>query len=39
LIKEVDRKPIERDTVYNVIQDFTNVVFEEDEKEKARLYN
>jgi aminodeoxyfutalosine synthase len=39
LIKAVDRKPIERDTVYNVINDFSNTVFEEDEKEKARLYN
>jgi aminodeoxyfutalosine synthase len=39
LIKAVDRKPIERDTVYNVINDFSNTVFEEDEKDKARLYN
>lgn len=39
LIKAVNRKPLERDTVYNVIQDYTNVVFEEDEKNKARLYN
>jgi len=38
LIKAVGRKPIERDTVYNVITDFTDVVFEEDEKEKARNY-
>lgn len=39
LIKAVDKKPIERDTLYNVIQDYTDVVFEEDEKEKARMYN
>lgn len=39
LIKAVDRKPIERDTVYKVIQDYSDVKFEEDEKEKARLYN
>jgi len=39
LIKAVGRKPIERDTLYNVIQDYTDVVFEEDEKEKARKYN
>jgi aminodeoxyfutalosine synthase len=38
LIKAVGRKPLERDTVYNVIQDYTDVVFEEDEKEKARMY-
>ena len=38
LIKSVGRKPLERDTVYNVIQDYTDVVFEEDEKEKARMY-
>lgn len=39
MIKTVGRKPIERDTIYNVLQDYSNVVFEEDEKEKARLYN
>jgi aminodeoxyfutalosine synthase len=32
LIKQVKRKPIERDTLYNVVTDFTDVVFEEDVK-------
>ncbi|MES2828899.1 MAG: aminofutalosine synthase MqnE [Bacteroidota bacterium] len=32
LIKQVRRKPIERDTLYNVVTDYTNVVFEEDIK-------
>lgn len=32
LIKQVGRKPIERDTLYNVITDYTDVVFEEDVK-------
>jgi len=31
LIRSVGRKPIERDTLYNVVQDFTDHVFEEDE--------
>ena len=39
LIKAVGRKPIERDTVYHVITDYSDIVFEEDEKEKARKYN
>jgi aminodeoxyfutalosine synthase len=39
LVKAVGRKPIERDTIYNVLKDYTDVVFEEDEKAKARLYN
>lgn len=39
LIKSVGRKPLERDTIYNVVQDYSSVIFEEDEKEKARLYN
>ncbi|MEZ4911561.1 MAG: aminofutalosine synthase MqnE [Saprospiraceae bacterium] len=30
LIKRVGRKPIERDTLYNVIQDYTDLVFESD---------
>lgn len=38
LIKAVGRKPIERDTVYHVITDYSDIVFEEDEKEKARNY-
>ncbi|MCJ0743365.1 aminofutalosine synthase MqnE [Pedobacter montanisoli] len=32
LIKHVNRKPIERDTLYNVVTDYTDVVFEEDNK-------
>ncbi len=31
LIRAVGRQPIERDTLYNVIQDYTDHVFEEDE--------
>jgi aminodeoxyfutalosine synthase len=34
LIKDVGRKPIERDTLYNVITDYENVEFEEDVKPK-----
>ena len=30
LIKMVDRKPIERDTLYNVVTDYSDHVFEED---------
>jgi len=32
LIKQVNRKPIERDTLYNVVTDYTAIVFEEDVK-------
>jgi aminodeoxyfutalosine synthase len=32
LIKQVGRKPIERDTLYNVVTDYTKVIFEEDVK-------
>lgn len=32
LIKQVGRKAIERDTLYNVVTDFENVVFEEEKK-------
>ena len=32
LIKQVGRKPIERDTLYNVVTDFTDVVFENEVK-------
>ncbi|RZK81841.1 MAG: aminofutalosine synthase MqnE [Pedobacter sp.] len=32
LIKQVKRKPIERDTLYNMVTDFTDVTFEEDVK-------
>jgi len=34
LIKDVGRKPIERDTLYNVVTDYENVVFEEEVKPK-----
>ena len=32
LIKQVNRKPIERDTLYNVVTDYTTVVFENEAK-------
>ena len=32
LIKQVGRQPIERDTLYNVVTDYTNVVFESEPK-------
>ncbi|HKK76964.1 MAG TPA: aminofutalosine synthase MqnE [Saprospiraceae bacterium] len=32
LIRRVDRQPIERDTLYNVVQDYTDHVFEDDKK-------
>ncbi len=35
LIKQVGRHPIERDTLYNVVQDYKNVIFEE---KKQRFY-
>lgn len=35
LIKSVGRKPLERDTLYNVIQDYSEVVFEEDTQFKG----
>lgn len=35
LIKLVGRKPIERDTLYNVVTDFTDIEFEEDTKYKG----
>ncbi len=31
LIKQVKRQPVERDTLYNVVKDFSNVVFNENE--------
>lgn len=37
LIQQVGRKAIERDTLYNVVTDFENYVFEETEK-KAQYY-
>jgi len=30
LIRRVGRKPIERDTLYNVVRDYTDVIFESD---------
>jgi aminodeoxyfutalosine synthase len=38
LIKDVGRKPIERDTLYNTIKDYSDEIFEEDEQNKARMY-
>lgn len=35
MIRKVGRKPIERDTLYNVIQDYTDVVFESDQEYKG----
>lgn len=32
LIRKVGRRPVERDTLYNVIQDYTDVAFEEDKQ-------
>jgi aminodeoxyfutalosine synthase len=37
LIRRVNRKPIERDTMYNVITDFTDVVFEDDKSFKGYI--
>jgi len=37
LIRAVGRKPIERDTLYNVINDYTDTVFEDDEKYKGYI--
>ena len=37
LIKRIGKHPIERDTLYNVIQDFAEVEFEEDKKYKGYL--
>ncbi len=34
LIKQVGRKPIERDTLYNIIQDYTDFQFEENSQAK-----
>jgi aminodeoxyfutalosine synthase len=34
LIKQVKRKPIERDTLYNLVTDYSSVVFEDDVKPK-----
>jgi len=32
MIRRVGRRPIERDTLYNVVQDYTDTVFEEDKQ-------
>lgn len=37
LIRRVGRRPIERDTLYNVLQDYSDVVFEEDKAFKGYL--
>jgi aminodeoxyfutalosine synthase len=37
LIRRVGRRPIERDTLYNIIKDYSNVVFEEDKSYKGYL--
>ncbi|WP_410221538.1 aminofutalosine synthase MqnE [Pedobacter sp.] len=37
LIKHVNRKPIERDTLYNVVTDYTDVVFEEEKPSYYKL--
>lgn len=35
LIKQVGRRPIERDTLYNVVKDYTEVSFEQDKEYKG----
>ncbi len=37
MIKRVGKKPIERDTLYNVVTDFTDVVFESESEYKGYL--
>lgn len=37
MIRRVGRKPIERDTLYNIITDFTNIEFERDKAFKGYL--
>jgi aminodeoxyfutalosine synthase len=37
IIRRVNRKPIERDTLYNVVTDYSDVVFEEDKQYKGYL--
>ncbi len=37
LIRRVGRKPIERDTLYNIVQDYSDVVFESDNEFKGYL--
>lgn len=38
LIKAIGRQPIERDTTYHVIKDYSDVVFEEDLANQPRMY-
>lgn len=38
LIKQVGRHPIERDTLYRVVTDYKDVVFEEDKDKAAKYY-
>lgn len=38
LIREIGKKPIERDTLYNVLFDYSEHVFEEDLADTARMY-
>ncbi len=37
MIKRVGKRPIERDTLYNVVQDYTDVIFETDNEYKGYL--
>ena len=37
LIKRVGRQPVERDTLYNVVKDYTHEVFESDNEYKGYL--
>jgi aminodeoxyfutalosine synthase len=37
MIRAVNRKPIERDTLYNVVTDFTEVEFEDDKEFRGYL--
>lgn len=38
LIRQTGRHPVERDTLYNIITDYADVVFEEDEASKKAAY-
>ena len=37
MIKRVGRRPVERDTLYNVLQDYSDVRFESDDEYKGYL--
>lgn len=37
MIRRVNRQPVERDTLYNIVTDFTNVEFEEDKQFRGYL--